>query len=205
MHTVIRNDASGYYSVTVAARDTHRLFTSNNERLFIISQLKVLLEYRARVSTLPLYRQLSTCIDLLAYNVAENGLSLALFSLSETAVRQLLRELFDSLREYRYSYNLSTPLHFCQVVTKLSGPHDCLATTLAIHTTARDWESGRYSSIGFYLNDRRGDWMRIWRMSKLFNGSASQYQDLVTAFVAQHNKVGYLAAIVPSGARPNTA
>ena len=203
MLTIIQRDDSGYYLIRIIVRGAGRLLTSNNERLFVITRLQTLLEYRARVSTIPLYRQLSTCIDLLAYHISGEEISLVLFSLSKPAINELLRELLDGLREYRYSYGQVTMPRFHQIVTKLAGPHDCLAATVSVHTAAKDWENTRYTSIGFYIDERRGDWMRIWRMSTIFEESAEKYRALLYAHIA--SKKSYAPAMVPSGLRPNSA
>lgn len=185
------HSTAGYYELTVHARGSNRLLRTNNERLFIISQLKNTLEYRARVSSVPVYRQLSTCIDLLAYNISEYQITLIGYTITQKAFHHLLRELLDGLREYRYTYNLPVPVSTYHHLKALAGPHDCLHQTIVLHTAVSDWEYSRYTSIGFYMHDRRGDWMRLWRMSRLYNGSAATYQQLIARYLGQKQASPY--------------
>lgn len=58
---------------------------------------------------------------------------------------------------------------------KLIGRHEALNVSKEIHLLHDDWRHDRYSSIGFYLDDRRGDWMRPYRLMTLFNAKPKQY------------------------------
>ncbi len=60
---------------------------------------------------------------------------------------------------------------------KLSGKHEALALSASIHLLHKDWEYDRYSSIGFYLHDRRGDWMKLWRLTQLYDNDATLYRE----------------------------
>ena len=80
---------------------------------------------------------------------------------------------------------------------KLRGAHQALEQSVAIHSLHTDWEYDRYSSIGFYLHDRRGDWMRLWRLSQLYDNEPTHYRALVAEkFVS--DEIDYDPTLQPS-------
>lgn len=181
MSTVSATDLFGYFTLRISPSLPGRLLSSNNERLFILSQLQNLLGTRSRISDVPLYRQLATHIDLLAYSITEADVQIIAFALSPASLRRLAGEIIERLDEYQYSSSTryGWPLGPVYTIEPLAGPHDCLLATVRLHSRHQDWEFDRYSSIGFYLHDRRGDWMRLWRMSKLYDASPDTYRQLV--------------------------
>ena len=64
-------------------------------------------------------------------------------------------------------------------IRKLAGEHEALGLSADIHLIHKDWEYDRYSSIGFYLHDRRGDWMKLWRLTKLYDNNAAAYRNFI--------------------------
>ncbi|HWT39980.1 MAG TPA: hypothetical protein VN081_01740, partial [Dongiaceae bacterium] len=158
-----------------------RFFTSNNERAFVISQLQNILSTRSLLDNPNGYRALSAHIDLLAFSLTTTGIELLMFSISELSVHRLAAQLLTQLIDYRQTYQT---VHFqetlyCKKVQKLCGPHEALARSISLHCLHNDWEYDRYSSIGFYLHDRRGDWMRLWRLARLYHNQPTYYRQLI--------------------------
>lgn len=177
---VFSKTSHGYYRVSITAHDNHYILTSNNERAFIISRLQDVLSTRLLIATVPPSAQLASCIDLLAFSITRESIELVLFALDEKHVQQLSQSLVTQLAAYQSEYSTSRLAATPSVKTKrLRGPHQALATTLSLHKRHQDWEYDRYSSIGFYLHDRRGDWMRIWRMTRLYENEVSCYYQLL--------------------------
>ncbi|MGH7218147.1 MAG: hypothetical protein ACREGE_01730 [Candidatus Microsaccharimonas sp.] len=174
----------GYYYVTLRQAAPGRFLQSNNERAFIISQLQDLLSPRLLLNSVPAHKQLASCIDLLAFSVRDTGVDLLLFSIDKSIAIECLQHLTRRLMQYQSEYGYSSfpgkhalaPLVHIQ---KLIGPHQALAKSVNIHLLHDNWEFDRYSSIGFYLHDRRGDWMRTWRLAALYEHSVEQYAALI--------------------------
>lgn len=172
----------GYYHITVTARSSRRFLTTNNERAFIISQLQDLLSPRLLLETIPSHKQLASCIDLLAFSITSDALHLVVFSIDASVATRFTRYVASKLLEYQCEY---APDHFINesdnhiALKKLRGPHHALERSVTLHVLHPDWEYDRYSSIGFYLHDRRGDWMRMWRLTQLYDNDSSQYRRLL--------------------------
>jgi len=173
--------AYGYYCITLSAEGPAPLMRSNSERAFIIAQLQYFLSPRLILGEIPAYRQLASCIDLLAFSIKTNAVHLLIFSIDPTVSRYFTRCLTDQLSQYQTEVNpaFSHTYTVRSSIEKLAGAHEALAQSLAIHLLHEDWEYDRYSSIGFYLHDRRGDWMRTWRLARLYNNECELYRNLI--------------------------
>lgn len=176
-----RSKAYGYYHITLRSEGSGQFIGSNSERAFIIAQLQYFLSPRLILGDIPAHRQLASCIDLLAFSIKADAIHLLIFSIDVQLSRYLTQHLIQQLHQYRSEQNrmpgnVSTPL---STIEKLTGPHQALARTVTIHLLHEDWEYDRYSSIGFYLHDRRGDWMRTWRLTRLYDNTESLYLELL--------------------------
>ena len=171
----------GYYYVSLGAPLKRKFLPSNNERAFVISQFQDLLSPRLLIVTVPAYKQLASCIDLLAFSITAESIQLVLFSIDRSTITQLTHHISLRLLQYQYEYRPqdTNPDKPNIDIKKLRGPHEALSKSVELHGRHEDWEYDRYSSIGFYLHDRRGDWMRIWRLAQLYSADASNYRLLV--------------------------
>lgn len=176
------SSSHGYYHITVTARSSRRFLRTNNERAFIVSQLQDLLSPRLLLHTIPAHTQLASCIDLLAFSITPDALHLVVFSIDASVAARFSRYLASKLLEYQCEYTPDRLLDESDIhidLKKLRGPHHALEHSMTLHILHPDWEYDRYSSIGFYLHDRRGDWMRLWRLSKLYDNDPAQYRSLL--------------------------
>ena len=171
----------GYYNVSIAASTGQKLLRTNDERAFIISQLQDLLTPRLLIDT-PEYKQLASYVDLLAFSINAESVQLVMFSIDRSVVKDLAhhlsRRLIQYQDEHRSHYRIQLDERLVQT-KKLRGAHHALTQSIALHRSHTDWEYDRYSSIGFYLHDRRGDWMRIWRLTSLYDNDSTKYLRLL--------------------------
>jgi len=173
-------DTHGYYHITLSSQDARPLLSSNNERAFVITLLQDLLTPRLLISEIPEYKQLASCLDLLAFSIRTTSIQLVLFSIDETITDTFAQVVTSRLAEFQSEYCTKPPAEMRTAVSRLIGPHQALAQTVTIHKAHEDWEYDRYSSIGFYLHDRRGDWMRMWRVAQLYDNDGENYRALMT-------------------------
>ena len=178
----MRRTTYGYYHITLRSEGTTPLVSSNSERAFIIAQLQYFLSPRLILGDIPAYKQLASCIDLLSFSIKHDAVELLLFSIDASLCRYLISSIAERLAFYQHELHPSSSNKKIRARTSLhslSGPHQALATSLALHLRHEDWEYDRYSSIGFYLHDRRGDWMRTWRLSQLYENKPEYYLELI--------------------------
>lgn len=165
--------AAGYYLLTITVdkrrNPYHRTVTSNSERAYIISVLQDTLKSHPAINdTYPTHKNLSVHIDLLAFSITQERIALVLFGLSRADIQHLSAVIINQLGDFRQDLQMQE-VALQSRITHLSGPHNALQTTTLIHADHTDWEYDRYSSIGFYLHERRGGWMHLWRMTRLYN------------------------------------
>lgn len=176
------NKPARYYHIHIHDALRERFFRSNSERALVITSLQRYLGTRSLVQ-FP-YREpaLAKYIDLLAFSLHENGIELVAFALSRNALQTLCSYIIAELREFRLEYAQQAPMSSIMYSrTALRGSHHALEITRYVHLLHLDWENDRYSSIGFYLHDRRGDWMRLWRMARLYDNNSDQYRSYLLA------------------------
>lgn len=182
MKDISTNRTNGYYHVKIQSSELGRFFRTNNERAFVRLQLQQLLAARSVLED-PLYaKSLAHHIDLLAFSISKEGVQLLAYCIGISSMKHLLNIILERLNQYQSEYGLydrqktNTPL---TSMRKLAGSHEALSVSTNIHLLHLDWENDRYSSIGFYLHDRRGDWMKLWRLSQLYDNDTSNYRDLI--------------------------
>lgn len=173
---------SGYFSLTRTPLTAAALFASNNERAFFVTQLQDLLSARSILEEPLGYRQLAAHLDLLAYSLLPYSAQLIIFAISDESAQQLSRVLVERLHSYQSEFR--QVVHPYAQLKRLAGIHDALASTVALHLKHPDWEFDRYSSIGFYIHDRRGDWMRLWRLAHLYDNDSAKYLALLEQYQA---------------------
>ena len=191
----------GYYSVTFYTPGSKRLLHTNNERAFIISQLQDLLSPRLLISSVPAYKQMASCIDLLAFSITSSQVQLVVFAIDGSVITQLASSICSRLLQYQNEYHPTAAAAHYQPYTsikKLRGPHQALGRSITLHLLHEDWEYDRYSSIGFYLHDRRGDWMRMWRLTQLYDNDPQAYRMLVI----QHARQALAQSTSPASTMP---
>lgn len=173
---------AGYYTISIEPSQGRRLLLSNNERAFIIAQLQDILSVRSLLEEPNSHLRLASHIDLLAFSLLPSSIHLVVFSISKKSSQVLAELLRNRLVAYRSEWHIVNPNrgHTPFITIKqLTGPFDALEATLRTHLRHLDWEFDRYSSIGFYLHDRRGDWMRIWRLTPLYENTPTTYYRLL--------------------------
>lgn len=171
----------GYYSIVLAPQDGEYAMHTNSERAFIVSQLQDLLSPRLLLTTVSAHKQFASCIDLLGFSITREAIRIVLFAIDTSSATRLATCLATRLVQYQSEYHprKSAPAQLRVAIKKLRGPHHALTQTVVLHAKHEDWEYDRYSSVGFYLHDRRGDWMRIWRLAQLYDNDADNYYELL--------------------------
>jgi hypothetical protein len=172
----------GYCHMTIHSYAARKILRSNSERAFIITQFQDLLSPRLLLGDIPAHRQLASCIDLLAFSITPQAIHLVAFTIDYTIAKDFAHRLALRLAQYQSECAPNSLGHVADTQVSfeyLSGPHHALTRSLSLHLLHEDWEYDRYSSIGFYLHDRRGDWMRVWRLTSLYESEPELYYELM--------------------------
>lgn len=171
----------GYFLIKITSLNGSHLLSTNNERAFVVSQLQDLLSHRLLLDALPAHKQLASCIDLIAFSITRQCIQLVVFCIDTSIAAYFVNCISGRISQYKSdlsparSDSSRSQSNIQAGITRLRGPHHAMQQTIKTHLIHSDWEFDRYSSIGFYLHDRRGDWMRIWRIAKLYDQDQNQY------------------------------
>lgn len=177
----------GYFHITLV-NDVQPIVHSNDERAFIVARFQDALSPRLLLTNEPAHHQLASCIDLLAFSITKQSVHLIVFAIDPAIAATFCHTLLERLSAYQTEYGkkaIATHPSTQVRLRKLTGSDEALALTVAVHGRHDDWEYDRYSSIGFYLHDRRGDWMRLWRMTHLYDNNPTVYRELMELYVQE--------------------
>lgn len=183
---------SGYFHVWISGNKDIPFFHSDHDKSFFVTQMQDALSPRTRLSDIPgSSKGFSREIDLLAYSLTTTGVHLLIHTTRKTSIEELGQSLLISYANYLQNdiTSHSLPFDTIFIFDKLNGRHEALNVSREIHLLHDDWRSDRYSSIGFYLDDRRGDWMRPYRLTSLFGGKPRQYLRFMKSLQAESDRL----------------
>lgn len=164
---------SSYYHVWIAASKDQVFFATNLDKAYFVSLLQDQLSPRIHFGL-----GSGPPLDLLAYALTDFGVNLLVHAPDQKVVEAFGQDLLLDYADYLNQQSNWEVLPFDTIFThdRLSDIHEALAVSREIHLLPDDWRNDRYSSIGFYLEDRRGDWLQAWRLCDLFSNDPQWYQ-----------------------------
>ena len=166
-----KTSTAGYYHLSVHPNKNNAAKT----KALFLSLLQEYLSPRLRLTTSDsVMYQYSGEIDLIAYMLEENCFDLVCYCNNKYVLLHFLKTLKQDYCFYAQGE--------CTVTTKkLKDIEAALHETLRLHSKQPLDRYNQYSSIGFYLHDRRGDWMRLWHIASLFQDLQSEYRVLLNS------------------------
>jgi hypothetical protein len=185
-------DDSGYFHVWISSVEGALFFASNSDKAFFMTVLQDCLSPRKKLDEVRIgHYGYSADIDLLAYSLTETGVHLLVHTTRKPAIEECGQALLFSYQQHlqAQSWTHSLPFETIFIFDKLIGRHEALNVSREIHLLHDDWRYDRYSSIGFYLDDRRGDWMRPYRLTSLFGGKPKQYLKFMKSQETESDRV----------------
>ncbi len=165
-----------YYHLWIAAAKDKVFFENNLDKAYLISLFQRYLSPRASLNSTPTY---SKDLQLIAYSLTEYGMNLLLVGANSHIVEDFGQSLLLDYANYIQEQRVWEILPFDTIFAydNLADEHEALATSREVHLLHDNWRSDRYSSIGFYLDDRRGDWLHAEHLANLYNNDSIWYQN----------------------------
>jgi hypothetical protein len=190
LHGALHHD-SGYFHVWISSAKDISFFHTDNDKAFFITLIQDNLSPRMKLGGINIHpRGYSAEIDLLAYSLTETGVHLLVHTVRKTAIEEFGQMLLLSYEEYLQELPTKIlPFDTIFIFDKLLGRHEALHVSREIHLLHEDWRGDRYSSIGFYLDDRRGDWMRPYRLTTLFENKPRNYLRFIKSQATESDRV----------------
>ena len=183
---------SGYFHVWMSAAVGFSFFDHNDDKAYFLTLIQDNLSPRKKLHAVSVRAHgYSMDVDLLAYSLTETGVHLLVHTVRKSAIEDLGQALLLSYQTYLQQRSTSQQLPFDTIFIfdKLAGRHEALNVSKEIHLLHEDWRYDRYSSIGFYLDDRRGDWMRPFRLTSLFESKPKLYLRFIKSQETERDRV----------------
>lgn len=172
----------GYYHLWIAAAKDQVFFETTLDKAYVIFLFQTLLSPRMGLDhTSAAYKNYSSELELIAYSLTDFGMNLLISATSAQIIEDFGQSVLIHYSEFLTEQRAWETLPFDTIFTYdcLADEHESLAISREIHLLHDDWRHDRYSSIGFYLDDRRGDWLHPWRLTNLYNNDAQWYQNFL--------------------------
>ena len=191
IHTALLRD-SGYFHIWISSVKGQSFFEDTQDKAFFISVLQEYLSPRTMLqefSSTP--KGFAHTIDLLAFSLTAKGVHLLLFTSQKNSIEIFGQAILLSYAAYIQDKHLVPNLPFDSlfIFDNLAGRHEALNVSRDIHLLHEDWRGDRYSSIGFYLDDRRGDWMRPYRLTSLFHNAPRRYVQFLKSQSTESDRI----------------
>ena len=191
LHGTLHHD-SGYFHVWISSVHNTSFFKNDSDKAFFIGLMQDNLSPRMKLDQIKVKPVgYSSEIELLAYSLTNTGVHLLVHTLRKSAIEELGQILLLSYEEFFYTHYVANDIPFDTIFIfdKLLGRHEALGVSREIHLLHEDWRGDRYSSIGFYLDDRRGDWMRPYRLTSLFDNKPRNYLRFIKSQPTESDRV----------------
>jgi len=191
IHTALMRD-SGYFHIWISSVKGQPFFQINQDKAYFISFLQEHLSPRqalSEFSSVP--HGFAQAIDLLAFSLTDKGVHILLFTSRKQSIEDFGQTILLSYATYIQAQQEMPILPFDSlfIFDTLAGRHEALNVSRDIHLLHEDWRGDRYSSIGFYLDDRRGDWMRPYRVTSLFKNAPRRYVQFLKSQDTQRDRI----------------
>jgi len=191
LHNALIQD-SGYFHIWISASKGAVFFRSNLDKAYFMTLIQDNLSPRAQLPEFfPMRKRFADSIDLLAYSLTTEGVHLLVYTARKNAIEELGQVLLLSYADFIQNKPSLTALPFDTIFIfdHLAGRHEALTVSREIHMLHDDWRFDRYSSIGFYVDDRRGDWMRPLRLTSLYNNKSRQYLRFMKSQATESDRI----------------
>lgn len=176
-------EEAGYFHLWLAATKRNTFFEGDFEKGFFLSQLRRLLSSGGWGSDRPFP------VELLAFSLTADGAHLLVYTSRKSLLELLCHTLFQRYGEYLAHRGSDTQLCPLLIVDNLTGVHEALNVSREIHLLHDDWLHTRYSSIGYYLSERRAPWMQLQRLSELFQDSPNNYRKFLESRPTERDRI----------------
>jgi len=191
LHGALLHD-SGYFHVWISAVEGAAFFGCSEDKAYFMTLIQDNLSPRKKLDDHSVrLKGYSSEIDLLAYSLTTTGAHLLVHTTRKTAIEDFGQALLFAYQVYlQEQINVDQlPFDTIFIFDKLAGRHEALNVSREIHLLHDDWRGDRYSSIGFYLDDRRGDWMRPYRLTSLFEAKPKLYVRFIKSQPIERDRV----------------
>jgi putative transposase len=139
------------------------------------------------------YDKLYDSIEALCYCLMGNHFHMLLYQHQAGGMQRLMRGVMTAYSRYfNRKYNRSGPLFESRYkASRISSPSYLEHITRYIHLNPKDWRLYPYSSISYYIDGNRSDWLHPERILALFD-SPEQYATFVSDYEAAQRELDTL-------------
>jgi len=167
-----------FYHLWIAAADEHIFFADTLDKAFFVSLFQDNLSPRKNLDmNNPFINTTSPQVALVAYSLTKFGVNILVTAPRDSMARAFGQILLIQYMEYLSHSKKMRAVPFDTIFTHdhIDTEYEALQVSKEIHHLHEGDHYDRYSSIGFYIYDRRGDWIQPWRLTRLYKNDNDWY------------------------------
>ncbi len=171
-----------YYHVYSRGVNKAPVFIDDADKLYFLGLLKRYLSRESTKSSARVtYRSYFNELEVLCYCLMDNHIHLLIYQHDDHAIVGFMRSLMTSYSMYfnRRHKRVGPVFQSRYLASRIDNDSYLLHISRYIHLNPRLWRTYGFSSLSYYLGEKRADWVRPQRVLELFGGS-DKYLDFVS-------------------------
>ncbi len=173
---VIKIDvADSYYHVYARGHSKSEIFIDNADYAYFTNLFSRYLSKKPVLDRYNMpYPHMYKQVELLCYCLMRNHFHLLLYQHEEGAMQKLMKSIMGSYSRYfNNKYGRSGSVFESRYKASLISHYQYLVhISRYIHLNRKQWQTTPYSSIGYYLADKRAEWVNPQPVLSLFEDRA---------------------------------
>lgn len=168
-----------YYHLSINALPDRLLFEDSLDKAYFICLLQDYVSPRDHMSVYKESVHRLADVDVIVFSLRNTTVDLVVYAARLESVelfgQNLLEQYIVYLNQQKSHSRTALPFDTIFSHHKLEDEKQALKLSRQLHLMHDDWRYDRYSSIGFFVDDRRGDWLQPWRLTSLFGNDPQWY------------------------------
>lgn len=185
MHSYNSESTDGqrdFYHLWINSIKRKPFFIDNLDKAFFISMLQDHLSPHKKMrGQIGHGQSYADSIDLTAYSLTTTGVHLLVKPSKENCLDKFAHDMLVGYLNYFLNKHKGkdSPFKSIFIYDKIISADEALKTSIDIHLMHDDWRGDKYSSLGFFLDDRRGDWLKAYHIASLYDFNPANYLAMI--------------------------
>ena len=164
-----------FYHVYNRGINKQIIFHDDDDKEFFIN---LLARYLAPESVIDqhgnIYKTYNNKLELLCYCLMDNHFHLMFYQNEKGVLKDYMQSIANSyIRYFNTKYERRSPLFESRYKSSLIETQPYLEhITRYIHLNPKDWQTYKYSSLPYYLNEESPEWFKPEKILELFDGES---------------------------------
>lgn len=177
-----------YYHIYSRGVNKQEVFVDALDYAYFLSLLKRYLSNKPETSDARVaYKHFTKEISLLAYCLMPNHIHMLIHQNEKDSIARFMQSLMTSYSMYfNKRHKRVGPIFQSRYLASLIDQDNYLHhISRYIHLNPKDWRTYEYTSLPYYMNDKKAEWLNPYPILELFNSDSQEYLSFVADYEDQ--------------------